>query len=246
MSIEGFENEDLLVCKINGVKFIYLNTNLKRFIQFSCNREIENDEIIYAKKVGGQNKADLNIVAGQDNFMVSIKEGKGNSVHQEPVDDFIKYLSSNFDLTRETEKAIRFFIWGDGTLDGRGKKTNRMGAIDLRRKYPNIVKKLCIFFRKHRRDLIERFVLVGQKSYSRPDFLYYGTPEKGLWASSDTVLNFLSSEENQSRGTIPVGGLTFQAWNRAIKDDSRSEHKRGVIQLKWPSLEKDLESIMRE
>lgn len=245
MSVEGFRNEDIILMELNGKRFGEININLRKFLEFACGRKIEPDEFIVCRKIGSQNKADLYIkVDNLEKFRVSIKMGKGNSVHQEPVEEFIDYLSREFEIPENIKKAIRFFIWGDGTFDGSGDKRNRMSAQELRKKHPRLVETLKRFFKEHKEKLIERFVVKGPKSRFLPDFIYYGTAKKGLWAKSENVIKFLSAEENESRSVVPVGRLTFQAWNRAIKEDTRSEHKRGVIQLKWPTLEKDLKHLM--
>ena len=40
-----------------------------------------------------------------------------------------------------------------------------------------------------------------------------------------------------------VGGLTFQAWNRNINGGDKSENKRGVVQLKWGNIGRDLLNV---
>lgn len=245
MSIEGFRNEELIFLELNGKRFGKINPNLQEFLEFAVNRKIEKNEKIMASRVGGQHKADLNIVVGSDRFTISVKIGKGNSVHQEPVEEFLNHLSKEFNITNDIKNAIRFFIWGDGTLNGSGNKKDRMTATEIKRRHPDIITKLRTFFKKYRRALIERFVIKGPKSRFSPDLIYYGTANRGLWARTENILNFLSAEENEARSTVPIGRLTFQAWNRAIKEGTRSEHKRGVIQLKWPTLKKDLKYLKR-
>ena len=96
----------------------------------------------------------------------------------------------------------------------------------------------------HRKELIKRFVILGAKSNQKPDYIYYGDEYEGLWAKSNDVLKLLLSKKSKS--AVPVGKLTFQAWNRAIKKNSKSEKKRGVIQLKWGTVGEDLKKIFYE
>ena len=103
------------------------------------------------------------------------------------------------------------------------------------------------FFHIHKRDLIERFVIKGPKSNSSPDFMYYGTPNEGIIVKSEVILDWLSDDKNEKKGSpLPIGRLTFQAWNRNINGGTKSENKRGVIQLKWSSVGKDLLIIYNE
>ena len=112
-----------------------------------------------------------------------------------------------------------------------------MSASELKRKFPDLLKRLAKFMETHRKELIKRFVIMGPKSNKKPDYIYYGDETQGLWARAEPVLRILSN--GKSRSVIPVGKLTFQAWNRAI-NGNKSEKKRGEIQLKWPSIIKDL------
>jgi hypothetical protein len=245
MGIEGFSNEDEIRVSLNNKIFGELNKNLQKFLTFCCKIKIPANTKISCYKAPGQSKSDLIIKVGEiKTFGVSIKSGSGNSVHQEPVEDFLNYLSKEFSISEQLKNDIRFFIWGDGTYDGSGKKKDRLSAVQLKRKYPEMIDRIKSFLKSHKRELIIRFVIRGPKSSFEPNYVYYGNKDEGLWAKSEDVLEFLCKEENESKSTIPVGALTFQAWNRAIGEDSKSEHKRGVIQLKWPSLRENMKKLM--
>jgi len=242
----GFVNEDELFQALNGKYYPQLNGNMQEFICFVNNCSVPRSKII-AEKTGGQEKCDLVIVLDGKRTKVSIKKGAGNSVHQEPLETFISYLRENYtDFFEYLADDIRFFIWGDGTLDGKGKKEHRMRASEIAGGYPEKIKRIKIFLKKHKRELIKRFLLEGITRNS-VDFIFYGNSEAGLWALSEEVLELLCSEKYESkRITLPVGGLSLQAWNRAIGDTAEStERKRGVIQAKWGKLQEHLEIIKR-
>ena len=241
----GFINEDELMDTLDGKKYSELNDNLKKFIFFINNRKIPSGRII-AKKVGGQEKCDLEITINGTKTRVSIKKGSGNSVHQEPVGTFIVYLDKKFkDFNKCLGDDIRYFIWGDGTVDGSGEKSKRVSARKIAEECPVIIDRIKEFFKKHKRELIRRFLLEGTDG-DTVDCIFYGNSEKALWARAEEVLDLLCSEEHEDRRSIlPVGGLSFQAWNRAIGNSvtESTERKRGVIQIKWGNLERDLKAI---
>ena len=244
MSKDGFDNEKKIVHAIHNKKFEDLNSNFQNFIR-DIFPTVNVDDILLASCEGGQNKSDLSIwVKGKsrDKKRVSVKKGFGNSVHQEPIEDFIKFLENSFEIHTELKNDLRFFIWGDYTYNGKGKKSDRMSATELNNKFPELIERLANFMENHKRKLIERFVVKGPKSRASPDFIYYGDENEGIWGKSNEVLRLLSNRN--SRSAIPIGVLTFQAWNRAISEGSTSEHKRGVIQLKWPSIKEDLKKLM--
>lgn len=246
MSKNGFDNEECLRSALNGNKVTDLNSNLKEFINF-LSEDFTKKDTISCEKEAGANKSDLVIRIGSKGpFRVSVKKGQANSVHQEPIEDFISYIKSEFGADEELCNDFKQFIWGNGTLNGTGKKEDREGVPQLKKSMSRGIERMRCFLEKHKRALVTRFLIEGLKSTKRPDAVYYGTPNDGLWAWFDKAIDFLCDKENESKSVLPVGGLTFQAWNRAIKEGSVSDKKRGDVQSKWTAVEKHLRKIMNE
>lgn len=245
MSKDGFDNEIALIEAINGKSYRSLNENLKKFIKAVFPYVSDND-VVHCQKHGGFDKADLSLTLNGVSRMVSIKKGSGNSVHQEPVENFIDYLKSEFGDNSEVFNALRHFIWGDGSLNGYGEKSSRISSRQYAMEYEKNTALIRDYFYQIKKPLLLRFVLYGDKSKRKPDFIYYGDLYNGYCASSEKIVEYLIDDKNQSNSLIPVGPLTFQAWNRALKPTSKSEKKRGVIQLKWPGIKKALEDIHNE
>jgi len=237
-------NEEKIRIAIDGKKYFELNENLKSFIKYVC-PEITSLNNIRCHKIAGHNKCDLEIIIRNKAYKVSVKKGKANSVHQEPIESFIDFLENTYGISESLANDLRFFIWGDETLNGNGKKVDRKNATQLKKIYPDRIKNIHIFFENNKEDLIRRFLLTGVDGDSI-DFIYYGDEIDGLWANKQTVSSIASDSSKNSRAVIPIGDLTFQAWNRALAKNTKSEHKRGQIQLKWGSLSKRLKKIKNE
>ncbi|MEK6891163.1 MAG: hypothetical protein AABX03_03410 [Nanoarchaeota archaeon] len=243
MSKEGFKNEKKIINYLNGKQFKELNSSWKIFLATLFSKSIpENTKIVSFEKAG-QNKSDVAIQIDNTIKTISVKSGTGNSVHQEPIEDFIYFLSNSYNISNSLANDLRLFIWGDETFDGKGKVEDRLSASKFKKKYPIVIERIQNFFDQYNDDLIKRFVVTGLKSQSSPDYIYYGNKNKGVWKKSKKVLGWLCDKANESKGAISVGGLTFQAWNRNINGGNKSEKKRGVIQLKWGSIGKDLKKI---
>ena len=240
MNNNGFTNETDLRDYLNNRKISDLNDNLKRFILEIFSLNTNADTLITCEKVGGRNKGDIVISINSVQKTISLKMGSGNSVHQEPVEPFISFLKNEFDLDDETSDCIRLFIWGDKTLNGTGLGPDRLTAREFKNENPEIVERIQKYFDKHKRELINRFAVEGVNCQSKIDYIYHGNIERGHWISSEKLIEWALDEQNVSHGAISVGALTFQAWNRNINGGFVSEKKRGVIQLKWGSLEDDL------
>ena len=246
ISKNGFDNETQILEALDGKRVCDLNKNLTEFLKFLCSGSCSEEDIIMCRKEGGANKSDLIVRIGSRRpVRVSVKKGRANSVHQEPLDEFIAYIRKEFNASEQLCNDIRGFIWGNGTLNGTGEKEDREGVSELKRSMPNSIRRIRIFLKEHKRNLVERFLVVGLKSSRTPDIIYYGDPNDGLWAWFDEVLDFLCHERNEARrAALPVGGLTLQAWGRANSEGSGSDRNRGVVQSKWPSLKNHLKEIM--
>ena len=130
MSYSGFENEDRLIEALNGKRFNELNSNLQKLIGNSFSNI---NGVISAIKEAGQNKSDLKIIIGNESHTYSIKKGTGNSIHQEPIEPFLEFLAQNYQIDNQMKDNLRFFIWGDGTLDGTGNVSDRLSAPQLKK-----------------------------------------------------------------------------------------------------------------
>lgn len=232
--MSGFQNEINIINYLNTTPFNQLElTHQKLILKLNNNRL---PQTITAKKYGGQDKADIAIVVDGIEYLFSIKKGSGNSVHQEPIEDFIKFLKT-IDDNESVFNDLRFFIWGDNTLDGTGDKKNRLDANKLIKEHPDKIRNIQKYFDKHIDILIDRFVITGVKSKNSADYLWYGNSKEGITISKEDMIHIIKSEKKKP---ISIGILTFQAWNRNIKPDGKSEHKRGVVQLKWGTLKNDI------
>ncbi len=241
MSFSGFENEDRIIEALNGKTFESLTPNLQELIKSSFSNY---NSVIVAVKQAGQNKSDLKISIGNESHTYSIKKGTGNSIHQEPIEPFLEFLAQNYGIEEEMKNNLRLFIWGDGTLDGKGKISDRLSAPQFKKRYPHIIDSIQNFFNSIKEPLIKRFLIEGVQSNSSAEFVYYGTAQSGVCCKSDKIVDWIAN--NRSRGAISIGKLTFQAWNRNINGGDKSEKKRGVIQLKWGSIKDDIRIIANE
>lgn len=231
----GFQNEDNIINYLNTTPFDDLNEIHQKFI-LDINNGIKPQKIL-ATKYAGANKADIGVTIDDTEYLFSIKKGSGNSVHQEPLEEFITYLKDEVEDDEEFFNSLRFFIWGDGTLDGTGDKKYRIDAPKFKKLYPNHVSIIQNFLNKHKDILVDRFVISGVKSNKSANFLWYGESINGIMISKEDMLTIINGA---TKKPISLGILTFQAWNRNIKPDGKTEDRRGVIQLKWGTLRNDI------
>ena len=240
MKNSGFKNEKELIFALNQKYFSKLNPNLQQLISKSFKKY---DKKIEATLEAGQNKSDIKITIGNESHTYSIKMGQGNSIHQEPLEDFLCFLEKEYALTAQLKASIQAFIWADGTTDGSGSIKNRIGSKKFKKQNPQTIKMIQRYFNSITKPLLQRFLITGVHSNSSAEFIYYGNVRKGIVCKSSEILNWVTT--HHAKGVLHIGKLTFQAWNRNLKGKKKAEKKRGVIQLKWGSLKKDIKKIAK-
>ena len=186
--MNGFENEDQIRNTINTVSFDNLSTDLKNALIKMNGGNIPNS--LSAEKYGGTDKADLALTIENKQYFISVKKGTGNSVHQEPIEDFIFFLKTNFEDDNSVFNDLRHFIWGDGTLDGKGNIVNRISASKYKNTFPLKVKNIQDYFDKHKKYLLLRFLITGAISNKNADYLFYGDINHCYVVSDDDMINY--------------------------------------------------------
>lgn len=243
MSKDGFDNETLIAEALNGKLFSELSSNMQKFITSLC-PTIQEDNTIKAKQLGSVFKSDIEVVIESNIFYISVKKGSGNSVHQEPISEFINYIKTKLSADYLICQEIENFIWGDGTSDGTGKVSDRLSAREIKKLYPERIATMQEFFDKNCTILLKRFLETGSSGEKPAEFIYYGDLENGHLVPIQKAIDYLC--QNPLENNPHVGGLSFQAWNRNINGGDKSETKRGQIQLKWGNLASDIIKIYNE
>lgn len=262
----GFENETQLANELNNKQLKELNIHLKKFIKNICTDhdiEIKDTMLIKAYKAGTEiapdtkrkinPKPDIYVDINGMCFGISTKMGTGNSFHQEKVESFISWIKTNDNIISKSEALyndLRYFIWSDGTLDGTapvvknsdGSVIGRFATKDFKKLHLNKWEKIQNFLSKNQKEIIKRAVFLG-KSNKEVHYIYHGTTINGVWISQNELINYIL-ENPLDTSVFNVGRLSFQIYNADLKATAAGAKKRGQIQLKYTSIEKDIENLM--
>jgi len=202
----GNSNEIEIAEYLNGKKFKDLNLTMKEFIKYVCltkNITFDDNTNITAEYVKNNKlKQDIYLTIEGIKIGVSLKMGSGNSCHQEKIEDFISFIRTSCNATEEICDLWRFFIWADGTCDGKGstkKDSNgkiicRFDAAGFKKNYPDKRNTLQQFLDANKTALIERALFTG-KYNSDVNFVYHGTYKQGRWISKKEVIDFLVKQK---------------------------------------------------
>lgn len=240
-NVQGFKNEQDMINYLSEKMFCELNDNMKEFINFLF-PFITKDNIIKIKKGETNQKPDVIITVDEVSKKISLKMGNGNSVHQENIDLFTSFLTE-LDVPEMTIQELLLFHWGDNTTDGSGSSriTSKQWKNDNEDKLVEINK--ILNNNNKLKQIINRILFQGKSNnFNKVDCIYYGDINDGLWATDDEIIKYILN--NQFNGkSIHFGPLNYQVWNRCINRNPKTEKRRTVMQIKWPSLKKDLINI---
>lgn len=237
---EGYKNEIDFINEINNKKVKELNPLLYDLVK-TLYPEIKDNEVITAKKYGRYAKTDIVITVRNKNKGLSIKTGYKNSVHIEHLNMFKKYLEQN-GITKDIIDKLYRYIYSDGTSNNTG--VVRLTNAEYIEQNAGDIKELNTAFNLLKEKLINRFLIEADINYRvKVDAIIHGSPNDFIWVTSEETKKYLENEDICST-SLHVGKLYIQSWDKNIVRNTKYEHCRDYIQVKWFSLYDDLINIM--
>jgi hypothetical protein len=221
---------------------------VKDMLIYIFGNSLQDDEVLDCIKCTGRIKPDVKVFSQHTSKYISLKNGSGNSVHQEKVDSFMDFLSS-IGFSEEAKNLLKQFLYADGTINNTG--LVRYASNEFKILYPQIIEQLQSELSKYNKQtlqLIRRSIIKGiEEDYVEIDALFYGDFENGVWSSTQELYDFIKKyNSNHNSDTVAIGPLTVQLWNKNIQRNPATEDRRLSIQLKWSSLKDNLTQITKE
>lgn len=233
----GFIKQEYLINTLNNKTMKQLSKNYFNLIKsIFKNKKFSEDEIIKCKKIGGNVKPDLSITLKDTIKNCSYKTGKNISIHQEKLDTFVEF-SKSIGANDKEIKAIKYYIWGDGTYDGSGDKNGRKERWKIIKKDKDILATLNFFFYTNRIKIIDRILNIGRYSMVT-DFLIKQKEKENSFIVKSISEILRIFKESKVQGKFGLKGIHFQCWNRSLREQKLKP--RDVIQFKWSGIEDDL------
>ena len=170
---------------------------------------------------------------------ISIKKGMKNSVHLEPISEFIHFIIEN-KVDREVVIDYLKYHYADGSTNGKGKKRlsseeykiNNQDSIDMINKYFNDEKILT--------KAVDRFILKGRNSNYRVDALICGDVDDFVWITRDDIFKVVLSKKDIYSTAVHFGPMTCQPQTRCLNYNPKYEKDRFCVQIKWYNLFDDI------
>lgn len=241
-SNKGYQNESLIAEALNGKTFSELNHNLQSMIKDLFG--YPDDSTIECAQFEGPYKPDIYIKYKGETKYVSIKSGRANMVHGENIRDFILFLRS-IGVSKQTQKTLLLFHFGDGTMDGTGEK--RMDYINvstwLEKLIPDANYELN---RDHAliNKFIQRVMFQGiDETAQEAGYIYFGSPEYGQIVSKRQIFAYSNSRSWQHFNCLHIGPIFFKPHARYSKGKIKSVVMREKVDCYWPNFAEDLDRI---
>lgn len=240
----GYENEVDFIRKINHKKIGEIEYSLQLFIN-EIFGEVEKNEIVYCYKNKEPQKYDIFIEINNIVKRISIKKGVKNSVHAEPISEFIKFLIEN-KMPRTHIINFLKYHYADGSTNGKGEK--RLSAAEYKEEHQKEIDEINNYINQD--DIlikaIDRFIIQGRNSDKKIDAIIYGVPDDFIWIKRKDIYNVLLCKKNDYSTSIHFSHLTYQPMNRCLNYNPKYEKSRYISQIKWYNISDDIIFNMNE
>ncbi len=236
--INGFDNEFAFVLELNNKVIKELTPLCRDLIETIFPNENENS-IIKCWRNHLKQKTDILIKINNKIKGISIKKGIRNSVHVEPITEFINFLITN-NISRDNIIEYLKFHYADGTTNGKGLK--RVSTEEYKVKNQDKIDKINseINNQKLLIKAIDRFILRGNNSVFSISALVYGEVNDFVFITKEDIINIILSKKDNYSSTVHFSVLTIQPKNRCLNYNSKYEKDRFCIQVKWYNLFDDI------
>lgn len=241
----GFLREDEMVYRLDQKKVRDLNNNLYHMMQ-ELYGVLDDDEVITCYKTEDYIKPDFVIVYKGQTRYVSMKSGRSDIVHSEHVKTFVLFLRA-LGISKETQKTILYYHYGDGTLDGTGKR--RFHYDELRYKLHDRIQKANEELNESKEfilKVIEHCVFVGTRENAIPiDCLYHGDYEFGTVATVKQITKHIKRKNWDFVQNLHIGPLHLRPHARYVDKPVVNERRRNTLECDWVNLPQDIDYISK-
>ena len=235
----GIQNELEIIDCLNGKKYNELTT----FWQSRMKQlyfDIKEEDTIECYKNAKNQKADIVIKVDDKKWYISIKSGFFVSVHMESITSFTGFLRA-IGIEEEHIKTLKLYHYGDGTTDGTGSEHKPVDI--LKEELKDRIKALNAAINEPERlkQIILRFIYCGTPfARSYVTHLYWGTKDYGNMIDVKTMVDYLCSDYPFESTSIHFGPFIYAPGYRGLTNFNSSNVRRYYINIKWPSLTRDI------
>ncbi len=236
--MNGFDNEFAFVLALNNKTIKELTPICRDLIETIFPDENENS-IIKCWLNHFKQKSDIFVKINNKTKGISIKKGMKNSVHVEPISEFISFLINNH-IPRDSIIEYLKFHYADGTTNGKGLK--RISMEEYKVQNQDKIDKINREINNEQLLIkaIDRFIIKGNNSLFPISALIYGEVDDFIFITKEDIRNIILRKKDDYSSTVHFSVLTVQPKNRCLNYNTKYEKDRFCVQVKWYNLFDDI------
>ena len=238
----GYKNEFDFVELFNN-KYLYeLDSNSQNFLKDLFGNTIDNTEQIKSWKNKMVQKTDIFIKYKNYIKNVSLKCGRNNSIHNEQVQEFKryleklgipyniieKYMSYHYGYKKDENNKIDF----SKILSSEEYKKLYQQEIDI---FNNTLNKTKIIV-----DMIDRFIIRGKNSDYDIDVLICGTVDNYVWIKKYDIYDLILSKKSLFFTSPHIACITLGPKKRNLDGTSKNVKDRYIVCGRWNNIKEDI------
>jgi len=244
----GFQNEKDFAELFNNKNFLDLDLNSQKFLKDIFGDFINNDEKIICWKNHDNQKADIFIKYKSLVKGISIKCGTNNSVHQESINDFKRYLESLCIPYRLIDYYVSYHYGYLKDQNGRSILTKRLSSEDYKSFYQEQIDAFNKYINKTRIivDMIDRFIVRGRNSDYDIAALISGTVDDYVWINKYDLYDMILNNKNIKITSPHASILTIGPKSRDLNNSIKNPRERYFVCIRWYTIREDIENFKKK
>lgn len=238
----GFQNENDFV-ELFKDKYIYeLDNNSKKFLKELFGDILTIDTKIKCWKNKINQKADIFIKVGNYIKGISLKCGKSNSVHHEPIQEFKRYLEKLQIPYKVIDKYVSYHYGYRRDKDENIDYSTQLSSNEYKELYQKELDDFNESINKTRIiiDMIDRFLVRGRNSDYDIDALVCGATDDYVWIMKYDLYDLILSKRCLDFTSPHAACLTIGPQKRNLIKNFKKIKDKYIVCVRWNFIKEDI------
>lgn len=243
----GYQNEYNFVELFNNKFLKELDENSKKFIKELFFNIIDDDEQIKCWKDKGLKKTDIYIKYKNYVKGVSLKCGKDNSVHNENIQNFKRFLE-HLNIPYKVIDYYASYHYGyKKDENGKNDYSKLLSGNEYKELYQNQLDEFNKYINKTKIivEMIDRYIVRGTNSDYDIDAFISGRVNNYVWLMKYDIYDLILSKRCLNFTSPHVACLTIGPKKRNLNHSSTHPQDRYLVCVIWNYIREDIENFKK-
>ena len=238
----GYQNEYDFVELFNGKYYYEFDKKSQMFLKELFGDFIDNEEIVKSWKNGMTQKADIFIKYKNSIKSISIKCGHNNSIHNEQIQEFRRYLEKLKIPYKLIDKYVSYHYGYIKDSNGNTDFSKQLNAEEYKKYNQDEIDIFNKSINKTRIiiDMVDRFIIRGRNSDYDIDALIDGTTNDYVWIMKYDLYDLVLSKRCLEFTSPHIACMTIGPKKRCINTESKNIKDRYIVCIRWNFLKEDI------